>query len=250
MVRINNEKRNGYRLPRALLPALALAFALVMGTLLTGCGSGGGKTGSQAGGDADADSPIIINIEEGSSGNTGSEENAGSEENEGSEAENMDAEKTKIEITMASGGAITIELDSAAAPITVANFLKLVDESFYDGLTFHRIIPGFMIQGGDPKGTGSGGANEKIKGEFSENGWDNPISHIRGVISMARTDDPNSASCQFFITNADSTYLDGKYAAFGYVTSGMDVVDEISAVPTGANNKPLEPVVIEKIRRK
>jgi len=162
----------------------------------------------------------------------------------------MDAEKTKIEITMASGGAITIELDSAAAPITVANFLKLVDESFYDGLTFHRIIPGFMIQGGDPKGTGSGGANEKIKGEFSENGWDNPISHIRGVISMARTDDPNSASCQFFITNADSTYLDGKYAAFGYVTSGMDVVDEISAVPTGANNKPLEPVVIEKIRRK
>jgi len=187
---------------------------------------------------------MIINIEEESSGN------AGSEENEGSEAENMDAEKNKIEITMESGGVITIELDPVAAPITVANFLKLVDEGFYDGLTFHRIIPKFMIQGGDPQGTGSGGTNEKIKGEFSENGWDNPISHKRGVISMARTDDPNSASCQFFITNADSEYLDGNYAAFGYVTSGMDVVDEISAVPTGANNKPLEPVVMEKIRRK
>ena len=159
-------------------------------------------------------------------------------------------ETVKATITMESGGTITVELDEDAAPISAANFLKLVDEGFYDGLTFHRIIPGFMIQGGDPLGTGTGGSDEKIKGEFASNGWDNPISHKRGVISMARSNDPNSASCQFFITNADSDYLDGDYAAFGRVISGMDVVDEISAVPTGANNRPDTPVVISTIRRK
>lgn len=114
-----------------------------------------------------------------------------------------------------------------AAPLTVENFLKLTEEGFYDGLTFHRIIDGFMIQGGDPKGNGTGGSDETIKGEFSENGVENPLSHTRGAISMARSQDYDSASSQFFIVQEDSTYLDGQYAAFGYVTEGMDVVDKI-----------------------
>ena len=160
------------------------------------------------------------------------------------------SEKPVVVITMENGGVIEIELDSEVAPITVANYLKLVDEEFYDGLTFHRIIPGFMIQGGDPLGTGTGGADEKIKGEFAKNGVDNPISHKRGVISMARSSDLNSASCQFFITNADVEFLDGDYAAFGYVLSGMEVVDQISAVKTGANDRPDSPVVMKTIRRK
>ena len=156
----------------------------------------------------------------------------------------------KVDITMVSGGKITLELDSAAAPKSVDNFVKLVKDGFYDGLTFHRVIPGFMIQGGDPSGDGSGGSGETIYGEFASNGWKkNDISHVRGVISMARKQMPlDSATSQFFITNADSTFLDGDYAAFGRVTSGMEVVDEISAVKTNANDKPLEAVVIESIR--
>ena len=156
----------------------------------------------------------------------------------------------KVEITMESGGVIELELDRSAAPITVENFVKLAEDGFYDGLTFHRIIPGFMIQGGDPKGTGAGGSDKSIKGEFADNGHENPISHERGVISMARRgNDNDSATCQFFITNADSQRsLDGQYAAFGHVTSGMDVVDEISEVDTDGNDKPLEDVVIKTIR--
>lgn len=155
-----------------------------------------------------------------------------------------------VEITMASGGKITLELDSSAAPKTVDNFVKLVKDGFYDGLTFHRIKPGFMIQGGDPNGDGTGGSDKTIFGEFANNGWkNNNISHVRGVISMARKTTPlDSATSQFFITNADSKFLDGDYAAFGRVTSGMDVVDEISAVKTDKNDKPVEPVVIESIR--
>ena len=126
-------------------------------------------------------------------------------------------------------GTITVELDAEAAPETVANFVALAREGFYDGLTFHRIIQGFMIQGGDPKGDGTGGSETTIKGEFSENGVENPLSHTRGAISMARSDDYDSASSQFFIVQEDSTYLDGSYAAFGYVTEGMDVVDAICA---------------------
>jgi peptidyl-prolyl cis-trans isomerase B (cyclophilin B) len=127
-------------------------------------------------------------------------------------------------------GTITVELDEDTAPITVANFKKLVSEGFYDGLTFHRIINGFMIQGGDPLGTGTGGSDETIKGEFSANGVENNISHTRGVISMARKSTSyDSANSQFFIVQQDSTYLDGQYAAFGHVTDGMDVVDEIAA---------------------
>ena len=132
-----------------------------------------------------------------------------------------------VNIEMANGKNIKIELYPDVAPITVANFEKLVKEGFYDGLIFHRVISGFMIQGGDPMGTGMGGAKEKIKGEFLANGVENNLSHTRGVISMARSNDPDSASSQFFIVQADSTYLDGQYAAFGKVTKGMDIVDKI-----------------------
>ena len=128
-------------------------------------------------------------------------------------------------------GTITVRLDPAAAPVTVQNFVTLARNGFYDGLTFHRVKPGFVIQGGDPKGNGTGSSDGKITGEFAANGYDNPISHVRGVISMARAKDYNSASCQFFIVHRDSTdSLDGLYAAFGYVTEGMEIVDEICAV--------------------
>lgn len=135
--------------------------------------------------------------------------------------------KYQIEINVKDYGTIKAELDADTAPITVANFLKLAREGFYDGLTFHRIIDGFMIQGGDPKGNGTGGSDETIKGEFSENGVENDISHVRGTISMARSQLMDSASSQFFIVQSDSTYLDGQYAGFGTVTEGMDIVDQI-----------------------
>ena len=140
-------------------------------------------------------------------------------------------------IDIADYGAITLELDGDSAPLTVANFVKLAKDGFYDGLTFHRIMDGFMMQGGDPNGNGTGGSDETIPGEFSANGYDNPISHTRGTISMARAQDPDSASSQFFICQADSTFLDGSYAAFGRVTDGMDVVDAIcaDAQPTDDN---------------
>ena len=140
-------------------------------------------------------------------------------------------------IDIADYGAITLELDGDSAPLTVDNFVKLAKDGFYDGLTFHRIMDGFMMQGGDPNGNGTGGSDETIPGEFSANGCDNPISHTRGTISMARAQDPNSASSQFFICQADSTFLDGSYAAFGRVTDGMDVVDAIcaDAQPTDDN---------------
>ncbi len=130
---------------------------------------------------------------------------------------------------MADYGVISLELDPSAAPLTVENFLSLAQDGFYDGLTFHRIVDGFMIQGGDPNGNGTGGSSETIKGEFAANGVENPISHVRGTISMARTMDPDSASSQFFIVHQDNTFLDGQYAAFGHVTEGMDVVDAICA---------------------
>ncbi len=156
------------------------------------------------------------------------------------------------EITVKDYGEIDVELDADTAPITVTNFVKLVQDNFYDGLTFHRIIDGFMIQGGDPNGDGTGGANEDIKGEFTNNGVKNDISHVRGTISMARGSDPDSASSQFFIVQSDSTYLDGDYAAFGHVTSGMDIVDKIckDAEPTDDNGSIADDQqpVIETIR--
>lgn len=156
------------------------------------------------------------------------------------------------EIQVKDYGTITVELDADTAPITVTNFVNLAKDGFYDNLTFHRIMDGFMIQGGDPNGDGTGGADQTIKGEFSSNGVENEISHTRGTISMARAQDPDSASSQFFIVQSDSTFLDGDYAAFGKVTEGMDIVDEIckNANPTDDNGtvKADEQPVIDSIQ--
>ncbi|MBQ8321829.1 MAG: peptidylprolyl isomerase [Clostridia bacterium] len=152
-----------------------------------------------------------------------------------------------IVIEMENGHKIEIELYPETAPITVKNFEKLVSEGFYDGLTFHRVIPGFMIQGGDPLGNGMGGADENIKGEFRANGVKNDLKHTRGVISMARAFDPNSASSQFFIMHADAPHLDGQYAAFGKVVSGMEAVDEIASIPTDYNDRPKIAIRMKKV---
>ena len=153
-----------------------------------------------------------------------------------------------IKLDIKGYGSMMIELDPIAAPKTVANFEALVEKGFFDGLTFHRIIKGFMIQGGDPKGNGTGGCKPEIYGEFASNGWtQNTISHKKGVISMARTSDPNSASCQFFIVHKDSTYLDGQYAAFGHVVEGLEVLDEVASVATYPNDMPCKKVVIKKM---
>ena len=153
-----------------------------------------------------------------------------------------------VRIEMDNGASIDIELYPDKAPKTVANFEKLVKEGFYDGLTFHRIIRGFMIQGGDPEGTGMGGSKDSIYGEFAINGFpQNDLKHTKGVISMARTQEPNSASSQFFIMHEDAPHLDGSYAAFGKVVDGIDAVDEIAATPTGRFDRPVVPVVIKKM---
>jgi len=153
-----------------------------------------------------------------------------------------------VQIEMDNGGIIKLELYPDIAPITVANFTKLVSEGFYDGLIFHRVIPGFMVQGGDPSGNGTGGSKDNIKGEFKSNGVNNSLSHVRGVISMARSSSPNSASSQFFIMHQDGAFLDGQYAAFGKVIEGIEVVDQITSVKTNAMDKPLEAQVIKSIK--
>ncbi len=152
-----------------------------------------------------------------------------------------------VVIELENGKKIKLELYPDKAPITVENFLKLVNEGFYDGLIFHRVIKGFMIQGGDPLGTGMGGAKEKIKGEFSANGVPNDLKHTRGVISMARSMNPNSASSQFFIMHKDAPHLDGQYAAFGKVVEGMDAVDEIAETRTDYNDRPLNDIKMKKV---
>jgi peptidyl-prolyl cis-trans isomerase B (cyclophilin B) len=156
-------------------------------------------------------------------------------------------ENTKIKITMENGGEIEAELYKDVAPITVENFINLVNEHFYDGLIFHRVIKGFMIQGGDPTGTGMSGSGKNIKGEFKANGVENKLKHVRGVLSMARAYDPNSASSQFFIMHQDAPHLDGQYAAFGKVTKGIEVVDEIANVKTDRRDKPLTEQKIKTI---
>lgn len=162
--------------------------------------------------------------------------------------------KPIVTIEMEDGGIIKIELYPSKAPETVRNFVTLINNGFYNGTIFHRTIPGFMIQGGDPDGTGMGGPGYSIKGEFKENGVENPIQHLRGVVSMARTGNPNSAGSQFFIMVDDADYLDGKYAAFGIVLEGMDVVDKIvkTRVVTrspfgGEKDRPVEPQVMKKV---
>ena len=187
---------------------------------------------------------INRNIEKNQVGNTQTN-------NESGENNMYSTGKHHAEIVVKNYGTIALELDADVTPITVENFANLVNEGFYNGLTFHRIISGFMIQGGDPLGNGTGGSSKTIKGEFASNGVKNSISHVRGTISMARSSMPNSASSQFFIVHKDSTFLDGQYAAFGTVTSGMEVVDKICADTAveddnGTVEKNNQPV-IEKI---
>lgn len=167
------------------------------------------------------------------------------ENNEGSKEASNHEDFTgshKVVIEVENYGSIHVELDETNAPVTVNNFIKLAEEGFYDGLTFHRIISGFMIQGGDPAGNGTGGSDVKIKGEFADNGVDNKLSHTRGAISMARSSNFDSASSQFFIVHEDSVFLDKQYAAFGYVTEGMEIVDKICAdIKTEDSNGTVKP---------
>lgn len=189
--------------------------AIVMAALLltlgvTGCGAESGKEGKK----------------EQTAKTEATKAPEGAEEADSGEGELLSG-KHHVEIEVKDYGTIKVELYADTAPITVTNFMNLAQEGFYDGLTFHRIISGFMIQGGDPEGTGMGGSDQTIKGEFSSNGVENSLSHKRGVISMARSSDPDSASSQFFIMHQDSPYLDGEYAAFGEVTEGIEIVDKI-----------------------
>ena len=171
----------------------------------------------------------ILTVGCGAKEDAASKEKTGTEEAETSKTEDKTAISGKhhVEINVKYYGTIKVELDADTAPITVENFMTLAEEGFYDGLTFHRIMDGFMIQGGDPKGNGTGGSDTKIKGEFEGNGVKNDISHVRGTISMARSSANDSASSQFFIVQSDSLYLDGEYAGFGTVTEGMEIVDQI-----------------------
>ena len=156
-------------------------------------------------------------------------------------------ENIKIQITMENGKTMKAELYPDVAPKTVENFVSLIQDHFFDGIIFHRVIKGFMIQGGDPTGTGMGGSEKTIPGEFLSNGFVNELKHTRGVLSMARTMDPNSASSQFFIMHEDAPHLDGQYAAFGKVYEGIETVDEIANVRTDFRDKPLEPQCIRTI---
>ncbi|HLR52575.1 MAG TPA: peptidylprolyl isomerase [Candidatus Avamphibacillus sp.] len=169
-------------------------------------------------------------------------------ETEGNNNDNLSKEGNPVvTITMENDEQIVIELYPDIAPNTVNNFISLIEDGFYDGLTFHRVIPDFMIQGGDPEGIGTGGPGYSIKGEFSSNGFTNDLKHTRGVISMARSQDPDSAGSQFFIMVSDSPHLDGDYAGFGEVTEGMDTVDEIVSVDRDDNDKPLEDQIMKKV---
>ena len=260
---------------RKLLAALCVT-AMSAG-LLAGCGSSdkteeSTKTEETAKEETSSQEETETKAASSDSDNVASEEEAekagfsdGSDDTDSENKDSSDSSTTSVlldtskeltgihhaEIEVKDYGTIDVELDADTAPITVTNFVKLAQEGFYDGLTFHRIMDGFMIQGGDPNGDGTGGSEENIKGEFSNNGVDNDISHTRGTISMARASDPDSASSQFFIVQADSTFLDGDYAGFGHVTEGMDIVDKIceDAKPTDDNGtipSDQQPV-IEKI---
>ena len=173
---------------------------------------------------------------------------AAQQKNETKEETNVDKTHPIATITMQDGGVIELELYPEVAPESVKNFISLANSGFYDGLIFHRVISGFMIQGGDPDGRGTGGPGYSIKGEFAANGVKNHISHVRGVLSMSRSQPYDSAGSQFFICHADSTFLDGQYAAFGRVTSGMDVVDKIAATTTDSKDKPYKDQIMETVR--
>lgn len=179
----------------------------------------------------------------------GNEESTDDAENVGTNTDYASevTENPIVTITMETDEKIIIELEPKIAPNTVANFISLVEDGFYDGLIFHRVIPGFMVQGGDPDGTGMGGPDYSIKGEFSSNGFENAMTHEPGVLSMARTNEPDSAGSQFFIMVEQATHLDGDYAAFGKVIEGMDVVEKIVAVERDGGDKPLEDQVMKKV---
>ncbi len=212
---------------------MAILSIILMFSLLAGCGSkdrgASGEQGaeSQDAGEQEAESQDAGEQEaegQDAEGQDGGEQEAG---NGGADGNGNLTGLHHVEIEIEDYGTIALELDAGTAPISVTNFVNLAKDGFYDGLTFHRIISGFMIQGGDPLGNGTGGSEEQIKGEFSSNGVENGISHTRGTISMARSNEPDSASSQFFIVHQDSTFLDGEYAAFGHVTEGMEIVDQI-----------------------
>lgn len=201
---------------------ILILCAVLFASVITGCGSepkdtdqNGSSNTAGTSGDGSLDGS-----------DSGSEEDPDADSDSGSE-ETLLSGLHHVEIEIDNYGTVALELDADTAPISVTNFVDLAKEGFYDGLTFHRIISGFMIQGGDPSGNGTGGSDKEIKGEFSSNGITNDIAHDRGVISMARSNDPDSASSQFFIMHQDSPHLDGNYAAFGHVTSGIEIVDQI-----------------------
>lgn len=197
------------------LTALFLCLSLSL-AMITGCGS---------------------KSEENPADSEGTAAEASQDTSEEGENEELLSGLHHVEIDVENYGTIALELDADTAPVSVTNFVNLAKDGFYDGLTFHRIISGFMVQGGDPLGNGTGGSEKTIKGEFADNGVENNISHVRGVISMARSNDPDSASSQFFIVHEDSTFLDGQYAAFGHVTEGIEIVDSLCAdTPVQDNN--------------
>ena len=225
-----------------------IAIMALVVCMFAGCGSKKSNTSSNA--NSGTSSSESAKQEETAVPESTESTDAGSDISSSDDTKQLSG-KHHVVIKVKKYGNIKVELDADTAPISVTNFVNLAKKGFYDGLTFHRIIDGFMIQGGDPSGDGTGGSDETIKGEFSDNGVENNISHVRGTISMARSSENDSASSQFFIVQADSTYLDGDYAAFGHVTSGMDVVDKICKdTPVTDSNGTVEKEnqpVIEKI---
>ena len=220
---------------------LALLLALC---ILAGCGN----TTHTTAGTGESTVPAAQQMEQTENAGTGTSTAPAPQQTEGAPSENLEENQTYYaDIAIANYGTITVKLAPEAAPITVANFVKLAQSGFYDGLTFHRIMAGFMMQGGDPLGNGYGGSETPIVGEFTSNGYDNPLSHTRGAISMARSMNPNSASSQFFIVHADSQFLDGNYAVFGYVTEGLDVVDAVCADAKPVDNNGTIPASAQPV---
>ena len=225
-----------------------IAIMALVVCMFAGCGSKKSNTSSNA--NSGTSSSESAKQEETAVPESTESTDAGSDISSSDDTKQLSG-KHHVVIKVKKYGNIKVELDADTAPISVTNFVNLAKKGFYDGLTFHRIIDGFMIQGGDPSGDGTGGSDETIKGEFSDNGVENNISHVRGTISMARSSENDSASSQFFIVQSDSTYLDGQYAGFGTVTSGMDIVDKICKdTPVTDSNGTVEKEnqpVIEKI---
>lgn len=241
---------------------IAVILSIILAaSLFAGCGSEGDAsgTGQEAAGESQEDASgtgqeDVSGTGQGAAGE--SQEDApgtGQEaQGEGTDAKGSLTGLHHVEIEIENYGTLALELDADTAPVSVTNFVNLANDGFYNGLTFHRIISGFMIQGGDPLGNGTGGSDTQIKGEFASNGVENSISHKRGVISMARSNEPDSASSQFFIVHQDSTFLDGEYAAFGQVTEGMEIVDQIcgdvSVQDDNGTVNPEDQPVIKEVR--